>query len=182
MNLYGSSVNRKPPLPSTNTTSYSPNNYQDTQTNYVPQAISTETVILHIIPNENNTLSQIACIVLSTDCHERESFSFNFDIDDNSFETQADYIYNTLTDRKWLVLDTYDVNMILMNSFKAINKTFPIGDPMINLSQIFKQWQVNLNQINSVSAANNARIGMLISHIISQQTVYHYILVQLNPT
>ncbi len=56
-------------------------------------------------------MAEIGCIILTSDLHEKESFSF---------EQQSDYIYNSLNNRIWIMNDINN-QAIINNSFKSIN-------------------------------------------------------------
>ena len=104
---------RKPPLPPNIASAYgqtygsnTSNNYNEylTSSQLAPpqQQPSNEIVVVQTILNQvNNALSQIACIILSSDLREKESFSFNFDVH-NTFQTQSDYIKESLDAKIWI--------------------------------------------------------------------------------
>lgn len=81
MSLYDSGAGRKPPLPSNQLAQQQPSytNYNNND-EYLQQQPSNEIVIVETIPNNNNGIGEIGCIILSTDLREKESFSFNFTV------------------------------------------------------------------------------------------------------
>lgn len=143
---------RKPPI------SQSTNVYNDYN---ISRQNDLETIILTVIPNDSNCVDQIACIILSSDGTEKESFSFkNMN---QVFDNQADYLHDRLNDAQWFITEEYDIQQILDNSYKTISKFAPRPSKIINATQYFNDYKINENKFNSVFAAKNARIGMLLS-------------------
>ena len=162
MSQYDPGVRSKPPLSSQQQTynnNNNNNNNNDYNNNYGQESSNVETVILNVLPNERNEIGQIACIFLSNDGSEKESFSFNFDIN-NPFENQADYICDRLDNLQWFITDQYDILQILDKSFTSQNKKSPQPLRTINATQYFNNYKIDENKFNSVSGATNARIGM----------------------
>eukprot|EP01084_Bolivina_argentea_P295535 508826_1 len=162
MSFFDTGVGRKPPLPSsqlpqpTSYGDYNNNNEYLTGNPLGSLPPTNEVVIVHLIPNNNNTVAQIACIILSNDLQERESFSFNYTAHE-SFAPHADYIYSSLNNRIWIVTDEYPVPQLLDHSFKALNKTPPQAQRLINATEIFNNYKVFKSQ--SMTASCNARFG-----------------------
>ena len=170
MSQYDPTGNRKkPPLHSNVITQPQQQTYNDfnitstsRQNNNNNNNNNVETVILTVIPNGLKQVDQIACIILSSDGTERESFSFKFDQMNNPFDNQADYLQDRLNDAQWFATDQYNIQQILDNSFKNLDKFAPRPSKMINATQYFNDHKINENKFNSVSGATNARIGVLL--------------------
>merc|ERR1719464_1249233 len=152
---------RKPPLPPygqsaydnnavTNTNQYNVNDYLAVQQQQ--QQPSNEIVVIQtILSQTTNALSQIACIILSADLSEKESFSFNFDVH-NPFQTQADYIKESLDAKIWIHCNDFHLQSTLDQCFKSVNKVSPRPQSSIDAAQQFN-FESNFNN------PTNARIG-----------------------
>ena len=95
---------RKPPISSTSITQQQPQQTYNNDYNLSSSCSNVETIILTVIPDSLNQVDQIACIILSSDGTERESFSFKFDMN-HPFDQQADYLKDRLNNAQWFATD-----------------------------------------------------------------------------
>eukprot|EP01084_Bolivina_argentea_P297576 512683_1 len=159
MSLYDSGVgqHRKPPLHSNQYNNMNDNN--NNNNNNSEYNWTNEYVIASVINSDNAIMNEIGCIILSCDLHEKESFSFNFSVD-NPFEAQSDYIYSSLNNRIWIINDfnnNINTQTIINNTFKSINKQIPQPQQIINTQQIFNDYKINNN--NNLITYSSARIA-----------------------
>mmetsp|Transcript_28279 Transcript_28279/g.46479 ORF Transcript_28279/g.46479 Transcript_28279/m.46479 type:complete len:586 (-) Transcript_28279:70-1827(-) len=123
------------------------------------------TVIVSIVPNEQNTLREIACIVLSADYLEKESFSFTFRASHECFRERSQFVFNALHNAQWVVTEQYDVVQVVHNAFQAVSQASPQPLHLLSATQYFQYYQRDYHQRHALCA--RAECGNLYDTIIS---------------